>query len=101
MAVRDEVIHLSQGIDYLGFLNAKLRDLKGWATLLNELVQNADDPDDATRITLDVTDDGLIVENDGLFTECGSIEQSRGGFDAVGDGRTCCNFHAFRRMAAS
>lgn len=95
-----QAIFLSQGIDYLGFLNAKLRDLKGWATLLNELVQNADDPEDATRITLDVTDEALIVANDGLFTDCGAIEQSRCGFDNVGDGRTCCDFHAFRRVAS-
>lgn len=91
---------LSQGIDYLGFLNAKLRDLRGWATLLNELVQNADDPDDATRITLDVTDHGLVVENDGLFSDCGAIEQQRCGRDPVGDGRICCDFHAFRRVAS-
>ena len=32
---------LSQGVDYLGFLNAKLRDLEGWSTLANELIQNA------------------------------------------------------------
>lgn len=100
MTTERTVIYISQGIDYIGFLNAKLRDLRGWGTLLNELVQNADDPEDATRITIDVTDDALIFENDGLFTDCGDIENTRCEFDLVGDGRICCDFHAFRRVAS-
>ena len=95
-----KTVFLSQGIDYLGFLNAKLRDLRGWATLLNELVQNADDPEDATRITLDVTNEALVVENDGLFTDCGATTALRCGLDTVGDGRKICDFHAFRRVAS-
>ena len=67
--------YLSQGIDYLGFLEAKLRDLRGIATMVYELIQNADDVKDeegqpgASRISFDVQDDALIVENDGVFRE--------------------------------
>lgn len=64
---------LPQTVDYLGFLEARLRDLQGIATLVYELVQNADDTRDehgqpgARRITFDVQDDALLVANDGRF----------------------------------
>jgi hypothetical protein len=90
---------LSQGVDYLGFLNAKLRDLEGWSTLANELIQNADDAG-ATRIVLDVTSAALVVCNDAQFSDCGSVESSRCAWDPIGDGKKCCDFHAFRRVAS-
>ena len=31
---------LSLGIEYLGFLNSQLRDLRGYSVLANELIQN-------------------------------------------------------------
>lgn len=71
----DNVRYKQQIVDYLGFLQSKLRDLRGIATLAYELIQNADDVLDengrpaATRITFDVCDDALIVENDGVFLE--------------------------------
>jgi len=92
-------VYLSQGIDYLGFLNAKLRDLRGWSTLLNELIQNADDARGTARLKIDVTDDALVVENDGLFSDCGAAGEDACRLDTVGDGRRCCDFHAFRRVA--
>lgn len=93
-------MYLSQGVDYLGFLNAKLRDLEGWATLANELIQNADDAAGATCIGLDVTEAALIVSNDAQFSDCGAVHKSRCAWDAVGDGRKCCDFHALRRVAS-
>ncbi len=75
MTMTGQVTYLSQSIDYLGFLEAKLRDLRGIATLVHELLQNADDVHDehgkpgASRITFDVCDDALIVENDGVFRQ--------------------------------
>jgi len=66
---------LRQGVDYLGFLQGKLRDLRGIATLVYELIQNADDVRDeqgqpgASRISFDLHEDALIVENDGVFRE--------------------------------
>lgn len=90
---KQEPTYLSQGIDYLGFLNAKLRDLRGWGTLANELIQNADDAEGATQIVFDVRDDGLVVENDGRFTDCGVVEAGE-----CPDERSC-DFHAFRSVA--
>lgn len=100
MSAEPTVTYLSQGIDYLGFLNAKLRDLKGWATLANELIQNADDAKGATRVTFDVTDGALVVENDARFSDCGDVTPERCRLDQVGDGKICCDFHAFRRVAS-
>ncbi len=71
----EEISYRSQSVNYLGFLEAKLRDLRGIATLVYELVQNADDAKDeagkpsATRISFEICDDALIVENDGVFRE--------------------------------
>jgi hypothetical protein len=67
--------YLSQTVDYLGFLDSKLRDLQGIANLAYELIQNADDVKDdqgrpgASRIAFDVRDDALVVENDGVFRD--------------------------------
>ena len=66
---------LSFGIDFFGFLEMKLRDLQGISTLVYELIQNADDVKDdqgqpgAKRISFDIRDDALIVENDGVFRD--------------------------------
>ncbi len=63
----------TQDVDFLGFLEAQLRDLQGIRTLVYELIQNADDvkSDDGrpqtTWISFDITDEALIVQNDGLF----------------------------------
>lgn len=71
----NKVRYRSQTVDYLGFLQTQLRDLQGISTLAYELIQNADDvlDDDgqpaARRITFDIYDDALIVENDGVFRE--------------------------------
>jgi hypothetical protein len=85
-------LYLSQGVDYVGFLNAKLRDLEGWSALANELIQNADDTTDATRIVLDLTDTALVVSNDAQFSDCGSVASARCTWDPVGDGRKCCDY---------
>lgn len=73
MARNDDFNYKSQDVNYLGFLEAQLRDFQGMATLAYELIQNADDVQGedgrsgATTITFDVTDQALIVENDGEF----------------------------------
>ncbi len=91
---------LPQGIDFLGFLNAKLRDLEGWSTLANELIQNADDAAGATGIMLNVTNDALIVSNDAQFSDCGAVAKPSCAWDTAGDGKKSCDFHAFRRVAS-
>ena len=67
--------HLPLRVDFLGFLRGQLQGLQGITTLCYELIQNADDVRDeagkpgASRITFDVRDDALWVENDGVFRE--------------------------------
>lgn len=68
-----EVNYVRQDIHYLGFLETQLRGLGGIDTMVYELIQNADDvhteagQPGASRITFDVCDDALLVENDGVF----------------------------------
>ena len=62
--------YLSRGIDYLGDLGAKLRDLRGYRTLAHELIQNADDAKRTASMSFDVGDDALVVDNDGVFSDC-------------------------------
>ncbi|MCA9975157.1 MAG: hypothetical protein KC413_05380, partial [Anaerolineales bacterium] len=67
----DEFTYKSQDIHYLGFLEAQLRDMQGIDLLAYELIQNADDAPAVNgriaSITFDVTDDALLVSNDGVF----------------------------------
>lgn len=69
-----EFTYKTQDVNYLGFLEAQLRDLQGIDTLAYELIQNADDAKDEngrfptpTTISFDITDAALIVTNDGSF----------------------------------
>jgi hypothetical protein len=61
--------HKRQGIDYYGVLSTVLRDLQGHATLINELIQNADDAPGVKTLIFDVREDALVVENDSSFRE--------------------------------
>lgn len=91
--------YLKRGIDYLGDLGAKLRDLQGYPTLAYELIQNADDAD-ATWMCLDIQDDALIVDNDGIFSDCGHIEDLECSWKEDITLRYRCDFHRFRYIAA-
>lgn len=69
----DNFVYKPQDVNYLGFLEAQLRDMTGVATLAYELIQNADDVQNedgrfpVTTLIFDVTDDALIVHNNGRF----------------------------------
>src|SRR5438552_3940447 len=91
---------LSRGIDYLGDLGAKLRDLQGYRTLAHELIQNADDAPTATSMTFDVRIDALVVDNDGVFRDCGQIEESECPWKQDGIHNHRCDFHRFRHVAS-
>ena len=92
---------LSRGIDYLGDLGAKLRDLQGFKTLANELVQNADDvKTGVTKMIFNVSDDALIVDNDGVFSDCGQIEQDECPWKEDTEKGHRCDFHRFRYVAS-
>ena len=90
--------YLSLGVEYLGFLNGQLRDLRGYTTLANELIQNADDAPHATEIIFDVRDDALIVENNGVFSDCEHMEQAECPWYPEKEYR--CDFHRFRLTAS-
>lgn len=66
-------VYKPQDVNYLGFLEAQLRDMTGVDTLAHEIIQNADDvqhEDDrfpVTTLSFDVTDEALIVHNNGRF----------------------------------
>ena len=91
---------LSRGIDYLGDLGAKLRDLQGYRTLAHELIQNADDAARATSMSFDVGDEALVVDNDGVFSDCGQVEETECPWSTDGTHGHRCDFHRFRHIAA-
>ncbi|HUM68908.1 MAG TPA: ATP-binding protein, partial [Chloroflexota bacterium] len=68
-----EFVYKPQDVNYLGFLEAQLRDMTGVDTLAYELIQNADDVQNedgrfpVTILSFDVTDEALIVYNNGRF----------------------------------
>ncbi len=90
---------LSQEWDYLGTLGAKLRDLKGLQTLIQELVQNADDAQ-AERMYFDMRADALVVWNSSIFEACDQVEARTCGLKQDGAGQHMCDFHRFRRLAS-
>ncbi len=88
-------------IDYLGEIGRILRDLTGYSTLAYELIQNADDDRRATRLAFDVRDDALIVQHDGVFSDCGDQEVPPNqcpSYLATGDR---CDLHSFRRVGGA
>lgn len=97
-----ETKYFGREIDYLEDLGAKLRNLKGFATLANELLQNADDVQGVTLCRFNVCDDALIVENDGQFSDCGKLELPECPWkeDPEHDSHRC-DFHRFRKVAGA
>jgi hypothetical protein len=94
------VTHLSRGMDYLGELGARLRDLQGYTTLAYELIQNAEDSRNASWISFDVSVDEVIVDNDGTFSDCGRVEEPNCPWKADETRGYLCDFHGFRIVAA-
>jgi len=92
--------YLSRGIDYLGDIGAKLRDLQGYRTLAHELIQNADDALTATDICFDIRENALIVENDGVFSDCNQIDEPECPWKSDDARGYRCDFHRFRHIAA-
>jgi hypothetical protein len=88
----------SLGIGHLGALANGLGDLMGFATLAYELIQNADDAEGATEIVFDARDDGLLVWNDGVFSDCDRQELILEECPWADSRGTLCDFHSFRRI---
>lgn len=91
---------LGRGIDYLGSIARMLRDLSGFATLVYELLQNADDAPGATTARFDITPEALIVWNDGQFSDCGSQELHPDQCPWLAERGERCDFHRFRSVSA-
>ena len=90
---------LQYGVNYFGFLETVLRDLKGYRTLAHELVQNADDARGTSFLIFDVRDDALVVENDGVFADCGQVEKNECPWLRDSEKARICDFHRFRQIA--
>lgn len=98
---------LSRGLNYLGELGSKLRDLRGTATLAHELIQNAEDaikdiPHPSMQqatITFRIDHDALIVDNGGVFSDCGHQDQQVCPW--TDDDRRPCDFHSFRDVGGA
>ena len=89
----------SRGIDYLGNLGRMLRDLTGFATLMFELLQNADDAG-AASVRIDVGTDALVVFNDAVFSDCGDQDLEPEGCLYLAPHGHRCDFHSFRDVAS-
>jgi len=91
--------YISRGIDYRGHLASRLRELEGFDTLAYELIQNADDAEGVSKISFDITNEALIVENDGKFSDCGKggEQQECSWQDEKGH---MCDFHRFRKVSS-
>src|SRR5438105_4816889 len=91
--------YLSRGIDYLGDLGAKLRDLQGYRTLAYELIQNADDAR-ATWICFEINHDAIVVDNDGIFSDCREVKKPDCPWKMDNARGYRCDFHRFRHVAS-
>lgn len=86
--------YLSRTTSYLGDLGAKLRDLQGYSTLAHELIQNADDAL-ASSMSFNIQPDALILDNDGVFSDCG-CDALQCPWIHDGKHNHQCDFHRFR-----
>jgi len=93
--------YLPRGVDHLGFIEAKLRDLRGFSTLAHEVIQNADDAPEATSIFFDIQDDAFIVDNNGVFTDCGQVGNPVCLWKDDPQKGHLCDFHRFRAVASA
>lgn len=93
-------VHYPRSINYLGQLGSKLRDLRGFSTLAHELIQNADDAEGATSMAFDFRPESLVVDNDGVFTDCGDLRADGEECPRVRTAHAMCDFHRFMNVAA-
>src|SRR6266851_9962251 len=89
----------NRGISYHGNLGRVLRDLTGFATLMFELLQNADDAG-ATTVRIDVGRDALVVVNDAVFSDCGNQDLLPEDCLYLAEFGHRCDFHSFREVAS-
>ncbi|MFQ1742302.1 DUF3883 domain-containing protein [Aeromonas veronii] len=73
----------------LGNIRSHLAGLQGYDVMALELIQNADDAK-AESVVFDVTDQGLIVFNSGVFTYCGDLDKPCA---FLAEGNYKCDYH--------
>ena len=93
--------YLSRTTNYLGDLGAKLRDLQGYSTLAHELIQNADDAH-ASSMSFNILPNALILDNDGIFSDCECHDNDTLQCPWTHDGKHNhqCDFHRFREHSS-
>src|SRR5687768_13510780 len=96
----DTMTYYSRSVDHLGMLGAKLRDLNGFASLAHELIQNAEDAG-AHAMAFRLNHDALLVDNDGVFSDCGSLEADECPWRDNPAIHHRCDFHRFRYIAGA
>jgi hypothetical protein len=89
----EPIEYLPRRLDYLENLGRNLRDLQGSSTLINELIQNADDAPGASIMSFDIRPEGLVVDNNGSFTNCGHIKDYECRW--LNEKGHRCDFHSF------
>lgn len=100
-------IRRRRGLNYLGELGSKLRDLRGTATLAHELIQNAEDaikdvcdPSmQAATISFRIDQRALIVDNGGVFSDCGHQDESVCPWKS--EEHRPCDFHSFAEVGGA
>lgn len=94
----DQQRRIGRSIAHLGFIAEKLGDLHGPSTVVNELLQNADDAH-ATQVRFTVSDASLTVWNDGTFARCADPLAAVEDCSWLGEKGNRCDFHSFRLVA--
>jgi hypothetical protein len=89
---------LGKNSDYLEDLARILESLGGLDTLVQELIQNADDAQ-AASITFSLERDALVVDNTASFSDCGRQPERICPWKQQG-GRAC-DLHAFRLLSSA
>ena len=98
---RRKAITIPRGFDHLDTIETILRNLQGYGTLAYELIQNADDVPGTTTIGFDITAGSLVVDNDGVFSDCGQVLDPECPWRDDPSRGYRCDFHRLRIPAGS
>ena len=101
MDERRKAIAIPRRLDHLDTIETILRNLQGYSTLAYELVQNADDVPNTASISFDITPRSLVIDNDGVFSDCGEIEEPECPWREDPHRGYRCDFHRLCHLAGS
>lgn len=87
------------GVDLIGQIDANLTHLRGYGVMALELIQNADDAG-ATEISIDISENALIIRNDAEFKACANPESNNGCLGIGENSENMCDWHAFGLIAS-